>query len=116
MEALHQVDPLIRPVASVCRGSPSLGIGDHIVGTATVESDLSLLGPAEPAASVYLRTLAGRARADATKQHALGRSERDRSTSLQDGRQAVTPSAIAELDEKQKQKYASARKSTDQAS
>ena len=55
MKALHQIDSVIRTVASLYPGEPTLGIGDRRVGTATVESDLTQLGSADPVVSLYLR-------------------------------------------------------------
>ncbi len=55
MQAMHQIDSVIRTVASLYPGEPVLGIGDRKVDTATVESDLTQLGSGDPVVSVYLR-------------------------------------------------------------
>lgn len=60
MKALHHIDSAIRTVASLYNGEAALGVGDRQVGTATVESDLTQLGSADPVVSVYLRRWEGR--------------------------------------------------------
>jgi hypothetical protein len=55
MKALHEIESAIRTVASLYPGEPAVGVGDRTVGTATVESDLTQLGSADPVISVYLR-------------------------------------------------------------
>jgi hypothetical protein len=48
MKALHQIDSAIPTVASLYPGEATLGVGDPMVRAATLESDLSQLGSADP--------------------------------------------------------------------
>jgi hypothetical protein len=60
LRALHHIDAAIPTVASLYPGEPDAGVGTHQIRTATVESDLTQLGSADPVISVYLRQWEGR--------------------------------------------------------
>ena len=58
--ALHHIDAAIQSVASLYPGEPATGFGARQVRTATIESDLTQLGSADPVISVSLRRWEGR--------------------------------------------------------
>jgi len=60
LRALHHIDAAIPTVASLYPGEPGAGVGTHQIRTATVESDLTQLGAADPVISVSLRRWEGR--------------------------------------------------------
>jgi len=58
--AQHHIDAAIPTVASLYPGEPATGAGARQIRTATLESDLTQIGSADPVISVSLRQWEGR--------------------------------------------------------
>jgi hypothetical protein len=55
LRALHHVETVVRTGASLYRGATTPDVDDHHVCAATIESDLTQLGSADPVVTIYLR-------------------------------------------------------------